>query len=139
SSEVALTFAGLLGATHLDSRRRALPASPINGIEHRWVPPAVARRALQVLGINAVFAVHFAADRVGDGQHSLVVFQDPADLRPLCAVLFGPDAADVLDHHESELAGEAAGLELAHHAHQRYPEIDWAHLAQPPQQLDPVE
>src|SRR5690606_372565 len=116
SSELALPFAGLLGATHLDSRRRSLPASPINGIEHRWVPPTVARGALQVLGINAVLAVYFAADGVGDGQHSLIVVQDTADLRPLCAVLFGPDAAEVLDPRESELAGKAAGLELAHRA-----------------------
>src|SRR5690606_14921691 len=78
SSELALPFAGLLGATHLDSRRRSLPASPINGIEHRWVPPTVARGALQVLGINAVLAVYFATDGVGAGQHSLIVVQDTA-------------------------------------------------------------
>ena len=55
------------------------------------------------------------------------------------AVMIDAGAADRIDQHEGELAGETARLELLDHPHQRHADTLGTRVAQAPQQLRPAE
>jgi hypothetical protein len=65
------------------------------------VPPS------QLLFVDHVFTVDHTLDRLGDCAHALVVVEDPADFAARRTIVGDCSAADILDHHESDLAREA--------------------------------
>src|SRR5690606_22297505 len=143
SSSTRRTLSSRLLLLSVFSRRMSVP-DELSDRPRWWNPyePIQVPRSgasLQPLVVYTILAIDLAADGVGDRDHSLVVLENPADLGAFRPV--HPDArtADVLDHHEGELAGHAAGLQPADDAHQRNAEIRRARLAQPPEQLDEVE
>src|SRR3546814_6666645 len=91
------------------------------------------------LVVNLIDLVDLAADSVRYGVHALVIVEYPADFAPGCAVGLDRGTTDIFNHHECELAGQAAGLQLLHHAHQGNTHGPAFWFMQPPEQLDPAK
>src|SRR3546814_3168826 len=91
------------------------------------------------LVVNLIDLVDLAADSVRYGVHALVIVKYPADFAPGCAVGLDRGTTDIFNHHECELAGQAAGLQLLHHAHQGNTHGPAFWFMQPPEQLDPAK
>jgi hypothetical protein len=82
----------------------------------RWRTRAVIKRRfsrlkgrgeLQRLVVNPVAVVDSRARKLGHGQHSTIVLEDPAELADIHAEFPDAVAARVLDHHEGEHARHA--------------------------------
>src|SRR5690348_7769503 len=95
--------------------------------------------SLELLLVDPITVVDLCARQLGDRQHSLIVFEDPAELADIDPELSYAVAARVFDEHEGEHARHARLVELARNAHQRNASALHAWIAQPPQQLDEVE
>src|SRR3546814_10792371 len=87
------------------------------------------------LVVNLIDPVDLAADSVRYGVHALVIVKYPADFAPGCAVGLDRGTTDIFNHHECELAGQAAGLQLLHHAHRGNTHGPAFWFMQPPEQL----
>jgi len=64
-------------------------------------------RSLQLLFEDAVAVVDLGARQLGDRQHPLVVFEDPAELADLDPEFPDAVAAGIFDQHEGEHARHA--------------------------------
>src|SRR3546814_3251558 len=75
------------------------------------------------LVVNLVDLVDLASDGVRYGVHALIVVKHPADFAPSCAVAIDRGATDIFNHHEGELAAQAAGLQLLHRSEEHTYEL----------------
>ncbi len=67
---------------------------------------AILRAASQPLLIQPIILIHLALNRPGNGIHSLIIVQNPANLAAFCAEFGDGVAADEFDHHKGQLAGQ---------------------------------
>ena len=71
---------------------------------------APVHKGLERLFVDDIFLVHFAVNLAGDRIHTLIVVKHPADLTTRRAIIGDSGTADIFDHHEGQLASQAAGL-----------------------------